>query len=182
MEQRGADPFDKSHRGISMMAKATGEISSVKRKAVTQGHMTLRFHLCGDGSSRAHKKVMIEKAIKYGEAILSRSLMREEGAMEYNSCYTTSLGRGTAETSLIMKECEDIQKPPANAILTKMGINRKTPRKLVFGTTKYGGMGVAHLAAVQRYAQLQHLVGHLRSDDISGTLYRMLMEFTQLEC
>jgi hypothetical protein len=69
-----------------------------------------------------------------------------------------------------------------NAILPKMGINQNTKREVVFGTTKYGGLGLTHLAAVQGYGQLQCLLRNLRSGDTSGTLYRILMEFTQLEC
>jgi hypothetical protein len=41
---------------------------------------------------------------------------------------------------------------------------------------------LTHLAAVQGYGQFQYLLGHLRSDDKSGTLYWILLEFTQLEC
>jgi hypothetical protein len=60
-----------THRGIVIKSKATGTgtISAVKRKALSQGHITLGFNLCGDGTSRAHKKVIQEKAIKYGEAM-----------------------------------------------------------------------------------------------------------------
>jgi hypothetical protein len=65
-----------THRGITMKSKATGAISAVKRKDVSQGHRTLWFHLCGDRTSCAHKKVMHENAIKYGEAIMSSSLKR----------------------------------------------------------------------------------------------------------
>jgi hypothetical protein len=68
-----------------MKSRATGTISSVKRKTVSQGHRTLGFHLCGDRTSRAHKNAMQEKAIKYGEAIKSISLQRGECAMAYNS-------------------------------------------------------------------------------------------------
>jgi hypothetical protein len=93
-----------------------------------------------------------------------------------------SLGYGTEATSLSMDECKEIQKPPVNGILPKMGINRNTRRELVSGTTRYGGLGLTHLAAVQGYGQLQYLLGHLRSGDTSGTLYRILMKFTQLEC
>jgi hypothetical protein len=75
-----------THRGITMKSKETGTISAVKRKAVSQGHRTLGFHLCGDGTSRAHKKIMKEKAIKYGEAIMTSSLKRGECAIAYNSC------------------------------------------------------------------------------------------------
>jgi hypothetical protein len=165
-----------------MKSKAIGMISSVKRKAVSQGHRTLGFHLCLDGTSHAHKKLMKEKAINYGEAIMGSSSKRGECAMAYNICYITSLGYGTAATSLSMDECKEIQKPPVNAILQKIGINRNMKREVVFGTTKYGGLGVAHLEAVQVYGQLQYLIGRLRSDDTSGTLYRILMEFTQMEC
>jgi hypothetical protein len=171
-----------THRGIIMKSKATGTIPAVKRKVVSQGHITLGFHLYGDGTSRAHKKVMKEKAIRYGEAITSSSLKRGECAMDYNRCYMAILGYGTAATSLSMDECKESQKPPVNAILPNMGINRNTKREVVFGTTKYGGLGLNHLAVVQGYGQLQYLLGNLRSDDTSGTLYRILMEFTQLEC
>jgi hypothetical protein len=88
----------------------------------------------------------------------------------------------TAETSLSMDECKEIQKPPVNAIIPKMGINRNTKREVVFGTTNYGGLGLTHLVTVQGYGQLQYLLGNLRSDDTSGTLYWILMEFKQLEC
>jgi hypothetical protein len=76
-----------THRGITMQSKATGTISAVKRKAVSQGHRTLGFHLCGDGTSRAHKKLMKENAIKYDEAIMSSFLKRGEYAMAYNRAW-----------------------------------------------------------------------------------------------
>jgi hypothetical protein len=76
-----------------------------------------------------------------------------------------SLGYGMAATSLTMEECEAIQKPPVNTILPKMGINQTTARDVIFGTTKYGWLGVAHLAAVKGYGQLQYIMGHLRSED-----------------
>jgi hypothetical protein len=123
---------------------------------------TLGFYLCGDGTSRAHKKAILEKD---GEAIKSSSLQMGECAMSYNSCYMASLGYGTAATFLSMDECKEIQKNPVNSILPKMGINRNTKREVVFGTTKYGGLGLTHLAAVKGYGQLQYLLGHLRSDD-----------------
>jgi hypothetical protein len=62
-----------------------------------------------------------------------------------------------------MEECEAIQKPPVNAILPKMGIHRKTARDVVFGIMKFGGLGVAHLATLKGYGQLQYLLIYLRS-------------------
>jgi hypothetical protein len=63
-----------------------------------------------------------------------------------------------------------------------MGINRNSAQTVVFGTSKYGGLGMDHLAAVQGFAPLQYLIGILRTQDTTGDLYQMLLEYTQLEC
>jgi hypothetical protein len=67
----------------------------------------------------------------------------------------------TPITILSFKECDDLQKPVVNAILPKMGITSKAPRAVAFGMTRYGGIGLVHLAAVQSHGQLQYLLGHL---------------------
>jgi hypothetical protein len=79
-----------------------------------------------------------------------------------------SLGYGVPATTLTKEECEDIQRPAVNAILTKMGIARSAPRKVVFGTTQYGGLGMTHLSALQGNSRLQYLLGHLRCGDTTG--------------
>jgi hypothetical protein len=101
--------------------------------------------------------------------------------MANNSYYMTSLSYGTAATYLDNEECEAIHIPVVNAILPKMGVNRNTPRTVVFGTSKYGGLGLDSLADVQGFAQLQYLIVSLRTHDTTGDQYQMLMECTQLE-
>jgi hypothetical protein len=135
---------------------------------VNQGHRTLGFHLTGDGTSSAHKKIMKTKAKEYSGAIISSSLQRGEISVAYKSYYMTSLSYGTAATSLNIKECEGIQRPVVNTILPKMGVNRNTARNVVFGTRKYDGLGLYHLGAVQGFAQLQYLIGSLRNQDTTG--------------
>jgi hypothetical protein len=97
---------------------------------------------------------MKTKAKGYSEAIIGISLQRGESSMVYNSYYMASISYGTAATLLTYKECEEIQRPAVNAILPKMGINRNTARTVVFGTSKYRGLGLDHLSAVQGFAQL----------------------------
>jgi hypothetical protein len=108
--------------------------NSVKRKAVEGGHRTLGFHMSGDGKCEAHKKLMIDKALLYSNAIRNITMWRGESAVAYNSFYMPILGYGVPETTLTKEECEDIQRPVVNAILPKMGIARPAPRKVVFGT------------------------------------------------
>jgi hypothetical protein len=62
-----------------------------------------------------------------------------------------------------------------------MGINRKASRALVFGTAQFDGLGLDHLATIQRHIRLQYLLGHIRCVDHTGQLMRILTEYTQLE-
>jgi hypothetical protein len=140
------------------------------------------FHLTGDGTSSAHKKIMKCKAKEYSEEKISSTLNQGEGLLSYNSYYMASLSYGTATTLLDIKECKEIQRPVVNTILPKIGMNRNTSRSVVFGTSKYGGLGLDHLAAVQRFGQLQYLIGSLRKQDTTGDMYKFLLEYTQLEC
>jgi hypothetical protein len=102
--------------------------------------------------------------------------------MAYTSYYMASTSYGTAATSCNIKECEEIQIPVVNAILPKMGINRNAARNVAFRTSKYGGLVLDHLTVVQGFAQLQYLIGSLRTQDTTRDLYQMLLEYTQLEC
>jgi hypothetical protein len=93
-----------SHHGIEITSNATGQTSGIKRKAATQGHITLGFHLTGDGTSSSHKKIMKCKAKEYSEAIISSTLNGGEGLLAYNSYYMTILSYGTEATSLNIKD------------------------------------------------------------------------------
>jgi hypothetical protein len=90
--------------------------------------------------------------------------------MAYNAFYMLSMGYGTPSTTLMNKDCEEIQTPVVNAILPKMGIARTAPRALVFGTAQFRGLGLRHLAALQGHTHLLYLLGHLRCGEATRSL------------
>jgi hypothetical protein len=168
--------------GIEITSQSTGTVSGVKRKAPEEGHITLGFQISGDGKCTAQKKAMKEKAILFGEAMMSSTTWRGESGMEYNAFYMRSMGYGTPATTLTNKDCEEIQRPVVNAILPKMGFDWTVPRAVVFGTSQFGLLGLTHLAVLQCHTHLQYLLGHLRRGDATGRLMQILLEYTQLEC
>jgi hypothetical protein len=167
---------EQSHKGINLTSKREGTTVGIKRKAPNNSHRTLGFHLQGNGKTDSHKKLMREKAESYGEAISGSILKRGESSTAYSCYYMPSIAYGTPATTLTFKEYDDLQKPVINAILPKMGITSKAPRAVVFGTPRYGGIGLDHLAVVQSHGQLQYLLGHLRCKDTTGQLIRMMMD------
>jgi hypothetical protein len=101
--------------------------------------------------------------------------------MAYCAYYIPSLAYVNPSTTLSYKECEDIQRPVVSAILPKMGIVRNDAKTVVFGSAKYCGLGLDHLATVQNFSRLQYLIGHIRSKSITRKLMRQRLDYTQLE-
>jgi hypothetical protein len=101
--------------------------------------------------------------------------------MDYGAYYISSLAYGTPATTLSYKECEDVQRAVVAAIIPKMVIVRNAARKVVFGSAKYCGLGLDHLATIQNYSRLQYLIGHIRSKSITGKLIRQQLDYTHLE-
>jgi hypothetical protein len=137
--------------------------------------------MTGDGTSNEHLRVMHEKGLAYAMAIINSTLQCGECSMAYGEYYLPSLAHGTPATNLSYKECEDVQRAVVAAILPKMGIVRNVARKVVFGTAKYGGLGIDHLETIQNYLRLQYLIGHNRSKSITSKLIRQELNYTQLE-
>jgi hypothetical protein len=65
--------------------------------------------------------------------------------MAHNYFYMPRLGYGKPVTALTKQYCKEIQKPVVNAILPKMGIVWSALRAVVFGTSQFVGLGLAHL-------------------------------------
>jgi hypothetical protein len=124
---------------------------------------------------------MHEKGLAYAMEIINSTLQRGECSMADGAYYLPSLANGTPATTLSYKECEDAQRAVIAAILPKMGIVRNAARKVMFGTAKYGGLRLDHVAKIQNYSRLQYLIGHIRSKIITSKLIRQQLEYTQLE-
>jgi hypothetical protein len=148
---------------------------------VNQGHRTLGFHLTGYGTSTSDRKIM-KKNQKDTVKQSSAAACNGEKVPWRTIPITWQAYHMARQRHHLLTKSEEIQRPVVNAILPKMGINRNTARTVVFGTSKYGGLGLDHLSAVQGFAQLQYLIGSLRTQDTTGDLYQMLLEYTQLEC
>jgi hypothetical protein len=100
--------------------------------------------MTGDGTSNEHLGVVNEKGLAYAMAIRNSTLQHGECSMAYGAYYLPSLAYGT----LSYNKCEDVQSETIAAILPKMGIVRNAARKVVFGTAKYGGLGLDHLTTI----------------------------------
>jgi hypothetical protein len=133
-----------------------------------------------DGTYTEHRRVMVEKGIKYSTAIINSTLQCGECSTTYGAYYMPSLVYGTPATTLSYKECEDIHRRVVAAIVPKMVLVRSAARKVVLWSATYCGLGLDHLSTIQNIC-LQYLIGHTRSKIITSKLIHHQLNYTQLE-
>lgn len=68
-------------------------------------------------------------------------------------------------------QCENINKQIYNNVLPKCGINRKTPRALIFAPTSIAGFGFHHVWSLQLALHLSNLQRHIRRGDALGKAF-----------
>eukprot|EP00957_Ditylum_brightwellii_P111273 8484782-Ditylum_brightwellii.AAC.1 len=71
-------------------------------------------------------------------------------------------------------------KPFVHAILPKLGFNWHTFRKIIFGSTWYGGFELAHLYLTQGYLAIKHFIGHVREETLMGDQIIIALSKAQL--
>eukprot|EP00957_Ditylum_brightwellii_P061246 4648155-Ditylum_brightwellii.AAC.1 len=70
-------------------------------------------------------------------------------------------------------------KPVVHAILPKLGFNRHTAHKIIYGSHQYGGFQMAHLYNEQGVLALKHVIGHLREETITGNQIMIALSYAQ---
>jgi hypothetical protein len=91
-----------------------------------------------------------------------------------------SITFGLGSTLLTPDQLDLIQKPMMNAILPKMGYSSKTCLHVVFGPTKFLGVGARDLTTERGVQQTLLLLKHVRSNTALSTLMRIGLEWFQL--
>eukprot|EP00957_Ditylum_brightwellii_P162455 12370893-Ditylum_brightwellii.AAC.1 len=71
-------------------------------------------------------------------------------------------------------------KPFVRDILPKLGFNQHTAREIIYGSHQYGGFQMAHLYNEQGVLVLQHVIGHLQEETITGNQIMIALSYAQL--
>jgi hypothetical protein len=84
-------------------------------------------------------------------------------------------------TYLSKVQCEKIMRPFLNAGLSASGVVRLMPRAIVWGPTRYQGLGIRHLWTTQGVEHLLAILRHATCPTLTGQLIRTSMDDMQLE-
>lgn len=109
-----------------------------------------------DGTWTDEYKYRLHKDTVLGDTIGSSSISHHQAYMIHSVQYKLAIKYALQHTRFAPRQCDDLQKPVVNAILPKMGFNRKMPRAVVYGPRALGGMEFIHLETEQFALQLRY--------------------------
>ena len=155
---------------VGMITDKGGMISQqyLGRLEPNQADRVLGVRLPLDGNMGVEYKFRCKQIRDFSEKVYNAPLTHRDAWIIYESRYRAIIRYPLPVSMFSRKQCDTIQKPFIHAILPKMGINRHTPRAVIYGPTSLGGLNLMDLRIEQVTIQWETTRGHLRRLDRAG--------------
>ncbi len=152
----------------------------VPRIESTDAYRTLGVRVSPSGDNNLAYSTLRDQSKDFAVRIASSHLTREAAYWAYWQYYKPKSGLSVPALTLTQTQCDRIQGPAVSATLSKLHLNRNTSSAVVFGPSKYAGLGLPSLFTTKSIGQLCLLLGHLRLKDKTARLLLIDMSFIQL--
>jgi hypothetical protein len=124
---------------------------------------------------------MIQAATRWADAMGTGSISKEDVWTAIHSTIWQTLSYPLPALRLPKAECNAIMAPILQYCLPALGVCRNFPRKLVFATTDFMGLGLLHLFTIQEAARLKDIILHIYNNMLTGQLYKTSVELLLIE-
>jgi hypothetical protein len=109
----------------------------------------LGVHLAPAGSDTTEYQYQLNEAIKLRPRLLRAPMGQESTRLAFTTMTLQKFSYPLGATCFSEKQCGSIQAKLFPTILSKMGINRSTPKEVRSGPALYGGMSVPEFWPIQ---------------------------------
>ena len=145
-----------------------------------QSHVTLGVHITPSLQMKDAQIKLYEIGKNFGLRLLTSALNKYDTWIAYFSVGLPSMTYTLPVMHHTKKSLSKVQTIPVKATLLKLGFNRHTSKKVVFGSQYFMGLGLRHLYVEQGIAQLNILMRHVRSQTDLGKQTEIALQWWQL--
>jgi hypothetical protein len=114
-------------------------------------------------------------AQNYSSRLLTSNLSRRDTWVAYFAFFIPSMAYTLSVSHHSPRKLHKLQSAVTRATLMKLGFNRNTAHRVVYGPSRYGGLGFRDLAVEQGVGQVEMSIRHLRAGTTQGTLMRITL-------
>ena len=143
----------------------------LRRLEINEGMKQLGVILPIDGSFRQERDRRMKQGEDLGQRLFRSPLSHNESMVVYRMYFIPKMRYPLSITKFKQKECNDIQSKFYKYALPKMGINRNTPRAMLFGPIEMGGAGLFDIYTAQIEQHIIQITHHIRRQDQVGKAF-----------
>jgi hypothetical protein len=172
---------DKQHIPTLWLTSGNNPASeSVTQLNHDETHAYLGNRLATDMQMKDALTALTKTASTFASRLLCSNLSQRETWVAYFAVFVPSMTYTLPISHHSAKSLATLQSAPTRAALMKIGFNRNTAKRIVYGPSRYGGLGFRDLFVEQGIAQVELLVRHLRAGSTQGTLMLIAISWWQM--
>lgn len=138
----------------------------------------VRMSLSGDFSDEyEHRKGLV---MAMAGKLRATAFDARDAWLIYQTRYKPMIRYCLPITTFTTRQCNEIQSPFVCAFLNKLGMNRHTPRAVVWGPYKFGGLNILNIEVAQLSAHVLLLIANIRKGTATGRCLLMAMGMYQI--
>ena len=145
-----------------------GTTESLQRLEPGQADRILGVRLPMDGTMTAEYEYRQRQMKDFAKKLGNAPISNYDAYIVYECRYRAMIRYPLDVTHFTPNQCNTLQKPVIDALLPKIGLNRKTPRVVIYGPMSLGGMEIMDLRLEQVVRQWETTRGHMCREDRVG--------------
>ena len=161
--------------GYIHLTDKRGIPSKIEYKASDKPNVGLGFSLTPLGLQEPEFAKRLEQAKSCAAAMATARLSVTETWLALVTRIISKITYPFMLTSFTLNQTMKISVIMENVVLPKLGINRKTPKAVVYGPLDLGGMGYPSFHTIQDQRGIGHVVKHLKWGKDVGKDFRILL-------
>ena len=144
---------------------STGNEEKLQRLEPSQADRVLGVRLPIDGTMIIEYEYRESQMKDFAQKLRNAPISHYDAYIVYESRYRAMIRYPLEVTQFTPKQCHNLQRPVIDALLPKMGLNRKMPRVVIYGPLALGGREIMDVRIEQIISQWDMTRGHLCRED-----------------
>ena len=162
--------YNQTEQEKPLVVSMNGETKRVENVPPNKGNRLLGVRMSATGKFDDEFRFRISQSREIAAKLTRTRINRAEAFIIYVTRIKPIIHYPLSITTFKDRQCREIQSIYLNALLPKMGLNRKMDRRICFGPRSLGGMNIVKIEYDQFLKHLLCIRKHVTSNDPLGKI------------
>lgn len=171
---------DSIKEDIKIRNISTGKVEGVPAITAKTAYELLGAQIALDGNQTTQIQTLQQKCKTHASMFAQCNFRANDIKMGYDQAFMPATKCPLAATTLSEQQCEDMQGPVKDIVVSKMGHNQKMPKAIIFASEMNGGLELGNVYVGQGIKHVMFVTQHIRAKSETAKIILCLLETYQL--